>query len=675
MANSFFGFSTQLPPTDAAGSADDIDLRLERIEIAPEDEADLGQMDDGQDDLNDETFGADAGDIHKDFDFAGNTGKAMNLLEPVHRQYPSHSGLSTSQWGASPAPAGPPPAFVDPAIVSTIPLARAHGPTSPGTCPPRATAPPKAKVLSLEEVEQSLIQEARLSQADHQRRMVRDQRRQTREARAAAMSKYNNLMTRYDKDYVSRIQISQLVTDDPYADDFYHQMYTVVRQPAPSPQQPPMLSPTAHRQFGRGGRFHPRSDNGMHKMQQQIQRMVNDAKRKPKGATMTLEGALGTIALHSVRNPKQAIQMARRSSQGGEGPLPQTPSLLPPTAMVPTRTGSSESVSRATSVNRRAVLMRVEKAYAMVLKLEALVRRRHRFPGMPTEPLSDASLEALAAEEAQIKRQLWQLLQMEATPASPSPGGAKGHPHPLVEFLSVSKGKKLIPRIYQHLDADQVLRFVMTLVTNFESLDVCRSSFEFGLSGTISAAITEENQLFMNAVLPPMVAFINDAPLSTVNTLLNLFIDRNSVPWVARSKVGLSLLTVFISRGEVLRLQDAPAEDLAGFDRLYAKLFGTLQSYFANLFPTTKASLSGDLEALAKQSLDEVYVWQFLAAISIGASPEQQHILVSEVRDKVMEQLTLATKGGLTGNLPSMLIANVNLFLHALGLDASQLLS
>ncbi|KAJ1981998.1 DNA topoisomerase 2-associated protein pat1 [Dimargaris verticillata] len=672
MANSFFGFNAQLPSQDAAKLTDDIDLRLERIEIGPETEAELGQLDEGQDDLNDETFGADAGDIHKDFDFSGNTGKAIDLIDPVHRPNPSNSGPSTTQWGSVPAPAGP-PAFVDPAIVSTVPLARSHGPTSPDNHPPRATAPPK--VLSLEEVEQSLIQEARLSQADHQRRMARDQRRQAREARAAAMFKYNNLMTRYDKDYVARIQMSQLVTDDPYADDFYYQMYTVVRQPAPSPQQPPMLSPTGHRQFGRGGRFHPRSDNGMHKMQQQIQRMVNDAKRKPKGATMTLEGALGTIALHSVRNPKQAIQMARRSSQGGEALSPQTPPLPPPTAMAPTRTGSSKSVSRATSVNRRAVLMRVEKAYATVLKLEALVRRRHRFPGMPTEPLSEASLEALATEEAQIKQQLWQLLQVDSAHASPSPGGAGGHPHPLVEFLSVTKGKKLIPRIYQHLDADQVLRFVMTLVANFESLDVCRSSFEFGLSGTISAAITEENQLFMNAVLPPMVAFINDAPLSTVNTLLNLFIDRNNVPWVARSKVGLSLLTVFISRGEVLRLQDAPAEELAGFDRLYAKLFGTLQSYFANLFPTTKASLSGDLEALAKQSLDEVYVWQFLAAISIGASPEQQHILVSEVRDKVMEQLTLATKGGLTSNLPSMLIANVNLFLHALGLDASQLLS
>jgi DNA topoisomerase 2-associated protein PAT1 len=31
-------------------------------------------------------------------------------------------------------------------------------------------------------------------------------------------------------------------------------------------------------------------------------------------------------------------------------------------------------------------------------------------------------------------------------------------------------------------------------------------------------------------------------------------------------------------------------------------------------------------------SVDDMYVWQFLAAMAVGASMDQQHILVTEVR-------------------------------------------
>ena len=52
---------------------------------------------------------------------------------------------------------------------------------------------------------------------------------------------------------------------------------------------------------------------------------------------------------------------------------------------------------------------------------------------------------------------------------------------------------------------------------------------------------------------------------------------------------------------------------------LYNHLFAVLQSYFLTLFPSGATA-------------DDHYVWQFLAALAVGALPEQQHILVSEVR-------------------------------------------
>ena len=56
------------------------------------------------------------------------------------------------------------------------------------------------------------------------------------------------------------------------------------------------------------------------------------------------------------------------------------------------------------------------------------------------------------------------------------------------------------------------------------------------------------------------------------------------------------------------------------------------------------------------------------------ADPTQQHTLVADVRDKVLECATAATTAK---HLPPDVIEhkrrNVNMLLHALGLDASQL--
>ena len=41
-------------------------------------------------------------------------------------------------------------------------------------------------------------------------------------------SKYNDLMTQSDKDFITRIQVSQLVTQDPYAEDFYAQVFGAI---------------------------------------------------------------------------------------------------------------------------------------------------------------------------------------------------------------------------------------------------------------------------------------------------------------------------------------------------------------------------------------------------------------------------------------------------------------
>ena len=64
-------------------------------------------------------------------------------------------------------------------------------------------------------------------------------------------------------------------------------------------------------------------------------------------------------------------------------------------------------------------------------------------------------------------------------------------------------------------------------------------------------------------------------------------------------------------------------------------------------------------------------MWQFLAAIGVGASPDQQQRLVMAVKDRVMETVGLAKT--LPPDMASVRLANVNLFMRSIGLDVELL--
>ncbi|CAG8671568.1 4625_t:CDS:2, partial [Paraglomus occultum] len=183
-------------------------------------------------------------------------------------------------------------------------------------------------------------------------------------------AKYNGLMTQGDKDYVNRIQISQLVTDDPYSDDFYFQVYAALR----NRQNPNMgtFSPSlrsggsgygGHGGYERGRHRSRGSDNGLLKMQQQLLRIVQDAKRKPKLTQLSLEGALGKITINSVRNPRQLLQVSSKHE----------PSHHPGTSSASTHQ-RRPSLSLHGAVARKKVLRAIENVYSAVLKLEELRR-------------------------------------------------------------------------------------------------------------------------------------------------------------------------------------------------------------------------------------------------------------------------------------------------------------
>ena len=163
--------------------------------------------------------------------------------------------------------------------------------------------------------------------------------------------------------------------------------------------------------------------------------------------------------------------------------------------------------------------------------------------------------------------------------------------------------------------------------------------------------------------MPPLFAYVNDAPLSIISGLVGLVLDRVNVQVVMRTKIGVSMLTMLISRAELIK-QTAPntvsEDDWSQWNGLYGRLFDLAEPVLPYIFPAESVRTSED-----------VHVWQFLAAMGVGASPEQQQRLVLGVKERVMETVGMAKT--LPTDMAQRKLGEVNLFMRAIGLDVELL--
>ncbi|KAI9313294.1 topoisomerase II-associated protein PAT1-domain-containing protein [Dichotomocladium elegans] len=471
-------------------------------------------------------------------------------------------------------------------------------------------------------------------------------------------AKYDGLMTQYDKDFINRIQLNQIATSDPYLDDFYYQVYTTVRQ------RPGLPTWSAANDGMRGGRGR-REEHGMQRFHQQLQRMVNNAKRHPRQTQVSLEGALGKIASLTVRNPRQVLEVQDKKNN----PSPQDGSAVDKM--------SNGAKHQAPTVNdRRRTLKIVENLYLIVLELEHM--RRH---GVPVAKAGYEDEHAKAVEKwnqtyAQNAKKLFNALRLMEQPSASPPL--------IILVLSVAKGQKLVPRIVRHLGADENMKLLSVVVANYSQLNVChRVIYPGSMVANVEEAKSlkfvtfEEVEHFMNTAAPPLLGLISEASLKMVNDLMKLLMEKNDILTVARTKPGLALLTMLLSRAEILKqggFASSP-EELIEWEQEYIKIFTALQGNFASLFPSLYCLEPAQPNVTDRQllySLDDMYVWQFLAAMAVGAATPQQELMVMENRLRIIENVSLAHHNQIPEAQAQHRLSNVNLFLHALGLDSSQ---
>lgn len=236
-------------------------------------------------------------------------------------------------------------------------------------------------------------------------------------------------------------------------------------------------------------------------------------------------------------------------------------------------------------------------------------------------------------------------------------------PHPFIAILSHSKGKKAIPRIFRHIDDQQRLTILTILAIHLDILDVIRLAYPHPEEPVLPRAVRDEVELFSQAVIPTLLAFINDAPLNIISGLLGLILDRVNVQAIIRTKIGVSMLTILISRAVLIKQSTASAvseEDWAQWGQLYNRLFDLAEPVLPYIFTTENMNNSDDFQ-----------VWQFLATMGVSASPEQQQRLVLGVKDRVMQTVEISKQ--LPQDMASRKLGEVNLFMRAIGLDVELL--
>ncbi|KAK0119816.1 hypothetical protein ONS95_011248 [Cadophora gregata] len=497
---------------------------------------------------------------------------------------------------------------------------------------------------------------AHLSEEEKSAFLMEEAKRAKRNHKIFMLSKDNGLMTPQDKNFITRIQLQQLVTatgnpnehgtDTGLSEDFYYQVHNQIRGgPRQHPGQPlsnfaqTYLFQTGGRHGGmrrqaRGG------DNHMQRMEQQVQRAVEAAKNKPKNKQLVIEGSLGKISFSNAKTPKPLLNIKRNDS-GAD--------VNRPGSAARDRKAHLAGVSGS---DRKTVLTDIENVYNTLMKMED--HDRHIPPALNEDINPElVGLHMDWREKAQkLNQQLWHQLKVH------EPIGATTT-HPFIAFLSFAKGQKAIPRVFRHISQEQRTTILTMIVIHLDQLDVIRNALLLPGETQLNATVRESVEVFSLAVMPSLFGYLNEAGLDIVTGVLGLILNIN-IDMVARTRIGVSMLTMILSRAELIK-QGASVDEQEWQEWVnkYNGFFDALEPTLPNIFPGTV------------NTGEDVYVWQFLAAIGIGASPEQQQRLVMAVKDRVMETVSLAKT--LPPAMSSQRLANVNLFMRSIGLDVELL--
>ncbi|KAG6296373.1 hypothetical protein E4U09_001789 [Claviceps aff. purpurea] len=515
------------------------------------------------------------------------------------------------------------------------PLIPGHHPSNPSLA--QLHAHPHVMQMSEEEKAAFLDQETKRAKRNH---------------KIWLLSKDNGLMTPQDKNFITRIQLQQLVSatgntgdqssDTSIAEDFYYQVYSHIRAGQRQNPSQPLSNFAQTYLFQTGGRHggmrrHGRpAENHIQRMEQQVQRAVEAAKNKPKNPQLVIAGSLGKISFSNAKTPKPLLNIKRPENES------QRPS-----------NGKKSPHKESTVLDRKRILQNVEKVYGTLMKVEDHVRLCPPPMMNPPDPQMEAQHREWAATLESYNLKLWQELKVH------EPIGATV-PHPFIAFLSCAKGKRAIPRIFPHLTFEQRTTILTMIIFHLDQLDVVQGAAITSSETDLNSRMRENIELFMSTVMPSLMQYFNDTGLDIVDGVLHLIATKLDVDFIAKTRVGVSMLTLILSRAVLLKQTGGGnPEQWEKWDQTFEIFFSKLEPSLPYIFP---GSVNGGID---------VYVWQLLAAMGVSASHDQQTRLVLAVKDRVLDTVSMAKT--LPPAMAAERLGSVNLFMRAIGLDVELL--
>ena len=392
---------------------------------------------------------------------------------------------------------------------------------------------------------------ANLSEEERNAFLLEDAKRAKRNHKIFMLSKDNGLMTPQDKNFITRIQLQQLVTatgnpnehgtDSALSEDFYYQVHNQIRGgPRQHPGQP--LSNFAQTYlFQTGGRHagmrrqHRGGDNHMQRMEQQVARAVEAAKNKPKNKQLVIEGSLGKISFSNAKTPKPLLNI-KRTDSGADANRPNSAAH-----------NRKSQLAGVHGSDRKTVLLDIENVYNTLMKMED--HERHQPPPVAANDI-DPELHGLnqdwRSRQDQLNTQLWHHLKVHEPIGGPNI-------HPFIAFLSFNKGKKAIPRVFRHITGEQKTTILTMIVVHLDQLDVIREGLIPQGDIQLDTSTREKVELFSIAVMHTLFGYLNEADLAIVAGLLGLIISRTNTDLISRTRIGVSMLTMLLSRAELIK--------------------------------------------------------------------------------------------------------------------------
>ncbi|KAM9314038.1 protein PAT1 homolog 1 [Pholidichthys leucotaenia] len=220
---------------------------------------------------------------------------------------------------------------------------------------------------------------------------------------------YSNLMTQKEKEWVTKIQMMQLQSTDPYLDDYYYQNYYEKMEKRQERE-----------------RDSSRKEHTTKLITPQV------AKVEHTYRPVQFAGSLGKLTVSSVNNPRKMID-----------------------AVVTTRSDDEEKREKQVWNKRRQILYTVEKMYTLLLEVQDFEKR---FVQAPEE-----DRDTLLEQHKTNTEQLCSCLREKEWNDSVSD-------EQCVMIMSVRKGKRLIARLLPFLPPPQAAAVVMAIARNLFAL-------------------------------------------------------------------------------------------------------------------------------------------------------------------------------------------------------------